>query len=166
VQPGERVHGVSQIAVLAVQIENCEPNEFCVRRSGNPPACKLRRARVGGGESYGIERQARSRRRAHHQRRRMVEQLPTALPEEKTQPTPRAKNGCADDEGYRAQQPAARNPDPSRRIAPVGMLALARGGLLAAPFRAASRDLQSLFLAGHACCLLGSRSRFAEPIPC
>ena len=109
VQPGECVHTISQIAVLSVQVEDREPGEFCVGGGSDPPARKPWRARVGGGESHRIEGQARGRRRAHNHRRRMVKQLPAALPEEQAERAPCAKNSRADGEGDGAQQPTAWN---------------------------------------------------------
>ena len=104
-QRRQRVDRIAQVPVLPMQIENrVAPIARAVRRR-NPPAPEPRLASLSRGEAHRVERHAHARWRPRNRRRRMVKQLPTALPEQQAQREPCARRRRHNSHPERGQHP-------------------------------------------------------------
>ena len=102
----ESVDGVAEVAGFAVEVNG---GVAWLRCGGNPPAMKLRVARSSGGEADRFKREIHACRRSRNSGCRVIEQLPTALPEENAQGAPRAKERSEQNEDESAEQPSSRD---------------------------------------------------------
>jgi hypothetical protein len=102
VEGSESADGVAEVAGFAVEVNGGEARLGC---GGNPPAAELRLTGCGGGEADGFEGEIYVCGSSRDRGSRVVEQLPTALPEEDAEGAPRAEEGGSEDNGKSAEKP-------------------------------------------------------------
>ncbi len=92
-----------------MKINHCETRTGSSRRRRNPPSFEARDADVRRRERNALESQSRAGRCSCDSRRRMIEKLPAALPEEQAQCQPAANSCARNRRAQRRQQPSPRD---------------------------------------------------------